>query len=380
MQTRPNRTAEYISFAFVTVACLVAVHLYVIFYAPASRLPALRLVSVPKGVSFRAAAEVLEKAGVIQSAGNFVIAARLTGAYKTIQAGEYELNAAAAPKEILDMLVKGKVKNYRVQVPEGFDINAIAAAVKEAGLIQDEAQFRERAMDKKFAGKLGFEGEGLEGYLFPDTYAFTKDMTIDEMLTRMAGRFKEVYYKEIDPEARKRGMSMKKLVTLASIIEKETGAREERPLISAVFHNRLKKGIKLQSDPTVIYAIKGFDGNLTKKQLLTKTAYNTYAIYGLPPGPIASPGKASLMAALNPAGEDYLYFVSRNDGTHYFSKSLKEHNQAVNLYQRGVPAGGAKSGDTAEQAKNFGAPSAGVPPAGAPPASETTVYEHSEKK
>jgi UPF0755 protein len=336
MQKRPKRTAEYIIFAVLSIICLLAAHFYIIFYAPASREAGLRIVSVPKGASFRAVADNLEKAGVIRSAGNFVFAAKLIGAFKIIKAGEYEFNVTMAPKEILDMLVKGKVKNYTVVIPEGYSISEIAAAVKEAGLIDDEAEFRERALNERFAAVLGFEGGTLEGYLFPDTYAFTKSMTTDEMLMRMTNRFKDVYYKEIDPDARKNGMTMKKLVTLASIIEKETGAPEERPLISAVFTNRLKKRIKLQSDPTVIYAINKFDGNLRKKHLLARTPYNTYVIYGLPPGPIASPGRASLLAALKPADAGYLYFVSKNNGTHYFSKSLKEHNEAVNLYQRRI--------------------------------------------
>lgn len=334
MQKPSKRTAEYIIFAVLAVICLLAVHFYIIFYAPASRQAALRVVNVPKGASFRAVADNLEKSGVIRSAGNFVFAAKLTGAFKIIKAGEYEFNVTMPPKEIIDMLVKGKVKNHTVVVPEGYNISDIAAAVKEAGLVEDEAEFRERALNKRFAAMIGFEGGTLEGYLFPDTYAFTKGMTTDEMLIKMTDRFKDVYYKEIDPDARKKGMTMKKLVTLASIIEKETGAPEERPLISSVFHNRLKKRIKLQSDPTVIYAISEFDGNLNKKHLLARTPYNTYVIYGLPPGPIASPGRASLLAALRPADTGYLYFVSKNNGTHFFSKSLKEHNQAVNLYQR----------------------------------------------
>jgi UPF0755 protein len=159
-------------------------------------------------------------------------------------------------------------------------------------------------------------------------------MGVDEIISMMTARFKAVYFKEFDRLAREKGMTLNKVVTLASIIEKETGEGEERPLISAVFHNRLKQRIRLQSDPTVIYGIKDFDGNLTKKHLQTRTPYNTYKFHGLPPGPIANPGAAAIEAAINPASEDYLYFVSRGDGTHYFSKNLREHNNAVNRYQR----------------------------------------------
>jgi len=160
-------------------------------------------------------------------------------------------------------------------------------------------------------------------------------MSADEMIARMVERFRQVF-SEFEFEVEKSGMSMRKIVTLASIIEKETGAPSERNLISAVFHNRLKKGIRLQSDPTVIYGIPFFDGNIKKQHLAMKSPYNTYVNFGLPPGPIANPGKDSISAALRPAKADYLYFVSRNDGSHQFSKSLKEHNKAVNQFQRSM--------------------------------------------
>ncbi len=150
----------------------------------------------------------------------------------------------------------------------------------------------------------------------------------------MVLRFKEVYTDDMVQEAQKRGMTLKEVVTLASIIEKEAGNVDEMPVISGVFHNRLRKNYKLQSDPTVIYAIDNFNGNLTRKHLRTKTSYNTYTNYGLPPGPIANPGRQALIAALNPATVPYLYFVSKNDGTHHFSRNLKEHNGAVNYYQK----------------------------------------------
>ena len=160
-------------------------------------------------------------------------------------------------------------------------------------------------------------------------------MNAGDIIKKMVSRFKEVYDSNLKEKARRINLSDREVVTLASIIEKETGNPEERYLISAVFHNRLKRGMRLESDPTVIYGIKDFSGNITKKELNTKTDYNTYLIYGLPPGPIASPGKAALEAAVNPADDGYIFFVSKNDGTHHFSKDLEEHNRAVNIYQRG---------------------------------------------
>jgi UPF0755 protein len=184
---------------------------------------------------------------------------------------------------------------------------------------------------------LGLEGPGLEGYLFPDTYRFTKGMNVEEIILKMVGRFKEVYENAgLSEQARKEGFTVKQVVTIASIVEKEAGSVEEMEKISSVFHNRLKKGYRLRSDPTVIYGIEDFDGNLTKRHLLTYTPYNTYINLGLPPGPISNPGRAALHAALNPSEEGYLYFVSRNDGTHHFSKTLKEHNRAVDYYQKGI--------------------------------------------
>jgi UPF0755 protein len=313
----------------------VTTHLHITFFVPVSREPAPAVVVVvPRGMSFKAVAVRLHEAGVIRDVDNFIFAARFKRAAKRIKAGEYELSANMAVVDILNMLIDGRVMSPRLTIPEGYNITGVAMALTEAGFISDPDEFIKRAHDRTLAAELGFKSGSLEGLLFPDTYAFTKDMPVDEMISMMTARFRAVYYKDFDKMARARGMSLNKVITLASIIEKETGAGEERPLISAVFHNRLRTGVRLQSDPTVIYGIKDFDGNLTKKHLQTRTPYNTYRFHGLPPGPIANPGAASIEAAINPASEGYLYFVSRGDGTHYFSKSLREHNNAVNRFQR----------------------------------------------
>ncbi|MBI5642318.1 MAG: endolytic transglycosylase MltG [Deltaproteobacteria bacterium] len=314
---------------------LLAIHFYITFYTPASREGGIRVIYIQKGMSFRVVAANLEKAGVVRDSDSLILAANLLGAYKKIKAGEYEFNRAMTPMEVLEILIKGRVKRHLITIPEGYNIKDVAAVLKEAGLAT-ERDFIEKATDKRFVASLGMEGATLEGYLFPDTYEFTRGMGTDEIITRMVEKFKSIYFPEFNDLARKKGLTMKKVLTIASIIEKETGSADERELISAVFHNRLKKGIKLQSDPTVIYDIQGFDGNLTKKHLLTRTPYNTYVVYGLPPGPIANPGKASIRAALYPADEEYLYFVSRNDGTHFFSRNLKDHNKAVIQYQKSI--------------------------------------------
>jgi UPF0755 protein len=328
-----TKRIEKIAFLILVVAVVVSTHLYITFFTPASREGGVRTVYIQKGLGFRVVAENLEKAGVVRDAESFIYAARLLGAYKKVQAGEYELDSSMTPLAILDALTTGKVKNHLVTIPEGYNIQEVAGVLGADGLV-DPGEFTERATDRYFVATLGLDGATLEGYLFPDTYSFTRGMSVEEIMTKMVDKFKAVYLAEFDERARAKGMSMRTVVTLASIIEKETGAAGERDLISAVFHNRLKKRIRLQSDPTVIYAVRDFDGNLTRRHLQAKTPYNTYVNYGLPPGPIANPGKASLQAAISPARADYLYFVSRNDGTHQFSSSLKEHNRAVDSFQR----------------------------------------------
>lgn len=327
-----RKRLEKIAILLAAVVILGATHLYITFYTPPSFTPVSRTVVIDRGLSFRMIAERLESAGVVRDADSFSFAARLLGAYTKVKAGEYEFTTAMTPVEVLEYLVKGKVKRYMVTVPEGYSIREIAAALEEASLVQREV-FIARALDPALARSLGLSGPTLEGYLFPDTYVFNKGVSADEIIAAMTERFRRVYA-EFEHEAEEKGMSIKKVMTLASIIEKETGAPSERPLISAVFHNRLKKGIRLQSDPTVIYAIPSFDGNIKKQHLSMRSPYNTYVITGLPPGPIANPGRDAISAAIRPAAADYLYFVSKNDGTHQFSKSLKEHNRAVNQFQR----------------------------------------------
>lgn len=327
-----RKRLEKIAIVLAIIVLLAATHLYITFYTAPSSVPESRTILIERGLSFRMIAERLESEGVVRNAESFSFAARLLGAYTKVKAGEYQFTTNMTPMEVLEYLVKGKVKRYMVTVPEGYSIKEIAVALEEAGLVQRDV-FIARALDPSLAKSLGMAGPTLEGYLFPDTYVFSMGMSADEIIARMAERFRKVFA-EFEHEAEKKGMSVRKVVTLASIIEKETGAPSERDLISAVFHNRLKRGIRLQSDPTVIYGIPAFDGNIKKQHLAMKSPYNTYVNFGLPPGPIANPGKDSLSAALRPARADYLYFVSKNDGTHQFSKSLKEHNRAVNQFQR----------------------------------------------
>ena len=291
-----------------------------------------RVITVLPGQHFKMIASQLEEAGVLRDSLRFKLFARFKGYDKRIKAGEYRLSAALSPKQVLEIMVSGKVTLYRITIPEGYNLVQIAGLVSKMGLAE-APEFIRSARDPAVVNALGLEADSLEGYLFPDTYHFPKGLPLHEIMGTMVNRFREIFSTEWQERARQMDMSVHQVVTLASIIEKETGAAFERPLIASVFHNRLAKGMRLSSDPTVIYGIKNFDGNLTRKHLKTATPYNTYLNKGLPPGAIANPGLASLEAALYPAETDYLYFVSKKDSTHQFSTTFKEHNRAVRKYQ-----------------------------------------------
>jgi UPF0755 protein len=283
------------------------------------------------GQGLKQTATALEQKGLVTDALRFTVLARLEKKDTLLKAGEYFLSTAMTPKEILGQMVEGRVHLYRVTIPEGYNMVQIAGAVAAAGLADTE-DFLATIRNPDTAHALGIPADTLEGYLFPDTYYFPRGLDAGAIAATMVKQFRAAFKPEWAARAREMGMSVHEVVTLASIIEKETGAPEERPLIASVFHNRLKKGMRLETDPTVIYGIKNFDGNIKRKHLETYTPYNTYKIKGLPPGPIASPGALAIEAVLYPAKSKYLYFVSRKDGTHQFSKTIKEHNAAVRRY------------------------------------------------
>ena len=290
------------------------------------------VVNIRSGQPFKITTDILFKAGIIKNPFKFNLVARLKGYDKQLKAGEYALAASMSPIKILEKLVKGKVKLYKLTVPEGLNINQIAELVAQEGFAE-QAVFIESATDAAFAHEHGISAETFEGYLYPETYYFPKSVSTKTIVSSMAKRFRLVFKPEWEERGKQLGFSIHQVVTLASIIEKETGAPFERPIISSVFHNRLKKKMRLESDPTVIYGLKNFDGNLNRKHLETLTPYNTYKIRALPPGPISNPGSESLEAALYPADTAYIYFVSKKDNTHQFSTNFNDHNQAVRKYQ-----------------------------------------------
>ena len=288
--------------------------------------------NVRPGQTLRTTADNLQQAELIKSSLKFILIARIKGLDKHLKAGEYLLSAAMPPRQILEIMVKGAVNLHKLTVPEGYNIAQIAALVENAKF-GSKVDFIKTAKDTVLAGKNGIQAATFEGYLFPDTYFFPREVAMEQIISTMVARFWSVFTDEWKGRANDLGFTVHQIVTLASIIEKETGAAFERPIISSVFHNRLKKKMRLESDPTVIYGIKDFDGNLTRNHLGTHTPYNTYKIKGLPAGPIANPGRDSLEAALYPENSVFIYFVSKKDNTHYFSTNLKEHNQAVRKYQ-----------------------------------------------
>lgn len=287
---------------------------------------------IEKGMNLGKISGMLEKEGFIRSRIAFMLRARYKGYSSIIKAGEYSLNPAMTPERIMEMITKGEVVAYNVTIPEGFTIDQISGVLSSYGLI-DAPIFLQYVNQNGIEKAYGIEGPGLEGYLYPDTYRFARGLSAKAIVDAMIMRFRAIT-EPLEDRLLESGMSLHEVVTLASIVEKETGNADERPLIASVFLNRLKKRMRLASDPTVIYGIRDFSGNITKKDLTSYSPYNTYIIRGLPPGPIANPGLDSIMAVLYPAETEFLYFVSKNDGSHKFSKSLSEHNRAVNTYQK----------------------------------------------
>jgi UPF0755 protein len=305
---------------------------YVHFWAPAGWEKHTRVISIQSGMPFKEIAKILEDNGIVRDQRSFYLLARLQEAIPKVKAGEYEMHTNMKPLEVLWKLIRGDVIKYPVTIPEGYNIFQIAETLEKAGVCHKK-KFLEKARDPNLIVSLGFGEESLEGYLFPDTYNFPKMMEEEQVIRQMVSRFKTIFA-PLAKRAQEMGLSRRDVVILASLIEKEAADDQERRLISAVFHNRLQRGMPLQSDPTAVYGIKKGSQKITKNDLLRKTPYNTYQINGLPKGPIANPGLKSLEAVLYPAQVNYLYFVAKNDKTHYFSQTLEEHNRAVAKYQK----------------------------------------------
>lgn len=292
-----------------------------------------KLFEVKKGETGMQIINNLSNEGIIKHKLLFKVMVKLRGGDKRIIPGFYLARKNESPESFWNRLLQGDVEKYKLVIPEGYNIYQIAQAIENVKL-GNAKRFLELVLDKKFISSLGYDLPSLEGYLFPSTYYFMPKTKEEDVIREMFNKTWYVIYKEIGIPETLSKKEIHKILIYASMIEKEAKVKEEMPLISAVFHNRINKGYKLQCDPTVIYGLKNFNGDLTKKDLYTKHPYNTYVNYGLPPTPIANPSKDAIIAAYNPAPVDYLYFVSKNDGTHIFSRTLAEHNKAVAKYQK----------------------------------------------
>ncbi|OLC51760.1 MAG: hypothetical protein AUI64_05115 [Acidobacteria bacterium 13_1_40CM_2_64_6] len=294
-----------------------------------------QFVDIPTGSGSSSIGDRLVAGGVIRDRATYRLALWLSGEGRHLEAGEYRFDRAMTPFDVIDKLARGDVYVIHLTLPEGLTIAEMARLFESHGFGPASA-FVEAANNAALVRDFDPAAKDLEGYLFPETYALPRKTDADKLIRMMVARFEHVFTPELRQAAASRQLSVRQAVTLASIVERETARAEERPLVAAAFLNRLKLRMPLQTDPTVIYALQragAYTGNLRRDDLAFDSPYNTYRYPGLPPGPIASPGRASLDAAVHPADADFLYFVSRNDGSHEFARTLDEHNRNVHKYQ-----------------------------------------------
>jgi UPF0755 protein len=292
-------------------------------------------IDIPQGLGTQAIGERLIAAGIVRDSLTYRVAVWRSGQARRLQAGEYRFDRPMAAIDVLGKIARGEVDLVPLTFPEGLTIVDMSKLFEQGGF-GAAADFVAASRDGSLVHDLDPGALDLEGYLFPDTYALSRHSDAAHVIRAMVDRFRRKLTPEIQNAAAGRGLSIRQLVTLASIVEKETGRPDERPMVASVYANRLRIGMALQCDPTVIYALQRagrYDGNLHRADLQFDSPYNTYRYPGLPPGPVAAPGQASLQAAAQPAASDFLFFVSRNDGTHAFARSLTEHNQNVQKFQ-----------------------------------------------
>jgi UPF0755 protein len=294
-------------------------------------------VTIPKGATVRAVSDSLESAGVIASPRAFRWYASLGEKDRAIKPGRYRFVTRQSWSSVLDTLTQGKALVRTVTIPEGFDLRDIAPRIAKA-LDVPEDSVRAAALDVSWRRKLDVPAGSLEGYLFPATYTFTTGTTAREAVNTMLERFEEAWKPEWNARLQAMGITRHQAMTMASIVEKEARVPAERPIIAAVYWNRLKKPMRLQADPTVQYAIPSHTERVLYKDLDVASPYNTYQNDGLPPGPIASPGEASIAATLDPAKVPYLFFVAHPDGHHEFRTTFTEHQRAVAEARRSARA------------------------------------------
>lgn len=304
---------------------------FVCLFVPPGSGSVVHDVSFPPGSGIRKLATELKSGGVIRSSWHFILVTRLRGNAHRLKAGDYRFNDAMTPSVILKKLVTGDVDYRKFSLPEGYSILQAAELLEQKGYFT-RSGFLAKCRDAALLARLGLSGSSVEGYLYPATYNLSRSGNEEQLISQMVAQFEKRYAELAAGGGGVGGLSRHAVVTLASLIEKEAVSAEEKPLIASVFHNRLRIGMPLQSDPTAVYGVRAFAGKVTRADIERPSPYNTYLIKGLPPGPIGNPGADALQAALHPAATPYLYFVARQDGTHQFSRSLEEHNRAVHRY------------------------------------------------
>ena len=292
---------------------------------------------IGKGESLSHTAARLKQKNLIRNEKFFVYLALIEGK-SNIQAGKYKIYNRMSSRDIIKKLSAGDIIRLKVTIPEGFNLYGIAQRLAENNIVS-AGNFLDYAFDSAFLKSIGIKYKSAEGLLFPDTYTFAEGQDARDIIIIMHNNLKKILTSVTWPDIDKFSLNRYELIKLASLIEEEAKVQNERKYISAVFHNRLKKRMKLDCDPSVRYALKKFSGKLTRSDLKYESPYNTYLHRGLPPTPICSPGKESILAALNPSNSEFLFFVAKNDGSHYFSKTLREHNKAVDFYQKGINNG-----------------------------------------
>jgi len=320
------------------VSCMVGVagYIYQIYYSPimSSAPDGNSVILIPRGSTFDSVTARIRKKGLLPYPRLYDYLAEKLKVHSRIQAGEFKIQHNWNTSELLQYLISGKSIRHRITIPEGENYRQIAERLQLAE-IADKDVILSLKDDPELLAKTGIpDMTNLEGFLFPETYFFSRVDTERQILSAMITQYRRVFNADFQKRAKEIGMSEYKVLTLASIVEKETGIDSDRPKIASVFHNRLKRRMRLDSDPTVIYGLSDFNGNLTRKHLRKPTPYNTYTKYGLPPTPISNPGRASLQSVLYPADKKFLYFVARGDGSSKFSKTLREHNKAVLYFQK----------------------------------------------
>ena len=290
-------------------------------------------VDISKGSSLTRVADLLRKKGLVQQTTPFIIWARIHGHAHDLQAGEYLLNSSMSSRELLDHIIQGRIMTVNVTIPEGYSLKEIASVLAQRTEI-DSVTFLRWCMNDSFTRSLGVHADMLEGYLFPDTYTFSPHADPDRVAAMMVARLRALL-SQIEYDEEFVGLTLHQIITLASIVEKEARVPSERPMVAAVYLNRLRRGMKLDADPTVIYALGGNIDRLTYDDLKVSSPYNTYQNPGLPPGPICSPGIGCIRSVIYPEKDFHaLYFVARGDGSHVFSRTFSEHSRAVREYRR----------------------------------------------